>query len=66
MDILVNGEARQVAEGTTVRLLLDELQIHATRVAVEVNLEIVPKSAYADHTLHDNDKIEVVHFVGGG
>jgi thiamine biosynthesis protein ThiS len=66
MHVSINGEKREVATGSTVRQLLDELQISATRVAVEVNLEIVPKTAYAGHTLHDDDKIEIVHFVGGG
>ncbi len=66
MTIIVNGEARQMADGITVRQLLDELQIPPTRVAVEVNLEIIPKSAYAERALQDADKIEIVHFVGGG
>lgn len=66
MHVCINGEKREVATGSTVRQLLDELQISVTRVAVEVNLEIVPKTAYAGHTLHDDDKIEIVHFVGGG
>ena len=66
MTITVNGETRQMAAGTTVRQLLEDLQISMTRVAVEVNLEIVPKAAYAEHTLQDSDKIEIVHFVGGG
>ncbi len=66
MQININGEKRQVSEGMTVRQLLDELQITATRVAVEVNLEIVPKATYSEHTLQDEDKIEIVHFVGGG
>lgn len=66
MQLFINGESRQVAEGSTVRQLLDELQIPATRVAVELNLEIVPKAGYAEQTLQDGDKIEIVHFVGGG
>jgi len=66
MHIILNGEMRQVADGRTVRQLLDELQITATRVAVEVNLEIVPKAHYAERALQDGDKIEIVHFVGGG
>ena len=66
MTITVNGEARNLAEGLTIRQLLDELQIPVVRVAVEVNLEIVPKAGYEQHTLQDGDKIEIVHFVGGG
>lgn len=66
MQLIVNGEPRAATEGTTVRSLLDELQIPVVRVAVEVNLEIVPKAAYDGRTLQDGDKIEIVHFVGGG
>lgn len=66
MQIIVNGEARQIAAGTTVKHLLEELQIPQTRVAVEINLEIAPKATYAERTLQDGDKIEIVHFVGGG
>lgn len=66
MTIVVNGEAREAAPALTVRQLLDELQIPVTRVAVEVNLDIVPKAAYDGRTLMDGDKIEIVHFVGGG
>lgn len=66
MTITVNGENRPFVEGGTVLSLLEELHIPTTRVAVEVNLDIVPKAAYADRTLQDGDKIEIVHFVGGG
>jgi sulfur carrier protein len=66
MQVIINGEARQLVDGITVSLLLEELQIPATRVAVELNLEIVPKADFAERTLQDGDKIEVVHFVGGG
>lgn len=66
MKIIVNGEERQLNAGTSVQQLLEELQIPLTRVAVEINLDIVPKAAYAERTLQDGDKIEIVHFVGGG
>ena len=66
MQITVNGETRQAADGTTIRQLLEELQIPQTRVAVEINLEIAPKATYGERTLQDGDKIEIVHFVGGG
>jgi len=66
MLITVNGEARQVADGTTVTQLLEALQIPQARVAVEINLEIAPKATHAARTLQDGDKIEIVHFVGGG
>ena len=66
MQVIINGEARQLVDGITVSQLLEQLQIPATRVAVELNLEIVPKAGYAERTLQDGDKIEIVHFVGGG
>ena len=66
MQLTVNGENREIADNSTVSDLLAALQITATRVAVELNLEIVPKAGYAERTLQDGDKIEIVHFVGGG
>jgi len=66
MQLIVNGENREIADNSTVSDLLAALQITATRVAVELNLEIVPKAGYAERTLQDGDKIEIVHFVGGG
>ena len=66
MQVCINGENRQLADGCTVKQMLEELQISATRVAVELNLEIVPKAGFAERTLQDGDKIEIVHFVGGG
>lgn len=66
MQVTLNGEIRQLKHGTTVRQLLEELQIPLTRVAVEINLDIVPKARYAEHTLQDGDQLEIVHFVGGG
>lgn len=66
MQLTVNGEKREIADSSTVADLLAALQITATRVAVEVNLEIVPKAHYVEQTLQDGDTIEIVHFVGGG
>lgn len=66
MNVTINGEQRPLADGTTIRQLLEELQIPQTRVAVEINLDIAPKASYAERTLQDGDRIEIVHFVGGG
>ena len=66
MKVLVNGEPADIKSGSTVAGLLDQLHIGRDRVAVEVSLEIVPKAKYDSHTLSDGDKIEIVHFVGGG
>ena len=61
----VNGESRQVA-ATTVAELLDELQVGAGPVAVELNREIVPKGLYAEKKLCGEDRLEIVTAVGGG
>ena len=66
MRVLVNGEVREVPEGTTVAALLDRMDLGGRRLAVELNQEIVPRSAYAQTVLHGEDRIEVVHAVGGG
>ncbi|MDA8429079.1 MAG: sulfur carrier protein ThiS [Geobacteraceae bacterium] len=66
MQIIVNGEPADIREGSTVAELLEHLRIGRDRVAVEVGLEIVPKASYDSHTLSEGDRIEIVHFVGGG
>ena len=66
MEISVNGERRQVGEGTTVLLLLRTLSLPETRVAVERNRSLVRKAEFADTVLGDGDRIEIVTFVGGG
>lgn len=66
MQIVVNGEQIDVADSCNVAGLLNKLQISLERVAVEVNLDIVPKAKYNDHLLSAGDRIEIVQFVGGG
>jgi sulfur carrier protein len=66
MTIQVNGESRQVPEGLTVSGLLRELGFPADRVAIERNLEIVPRSQWESTTVQAGDRFEIVHFVGGG
>jgi thiazole synthase/sulfur carrier protein len=64
--IEVNGETRQVPDGASVADLLALLGLAAPKVAVERNLEIVPRSAWASTRLAPGDRLEVVHFIGGG
>lgn len=66
MTIILNGETREVAPGTTVADLLGELEVLPKHVAVEVNLELVPRGRHAEHALRENDRLEVVTLVGGG
>jgi len=66
MQIIVNGEQRDVSEGLTAEQLIIDMDILGKRIAMEVNLEIVPRSGYAEHIFKAGDKIEIVHAVGGG
>ncbi len=66
IDVVINGKPRTVAEGTTVLALLGELGLGDKRVAVERNLEVIPRAQHATTTLTDGDRLEVVTFVGGG
>jgi sulfur carrier protein len=64
--IELNGEAREVPEGASVADMLGLLGLAAPKVAVERNLEIVPRSAWGTTRLAAGDRLEVVHFIGGG
>lgn len=64
--IQLNGEPREVPDGLTVAALLEHLQIHPGRVAVERNLEILPRDEWAVTPVAAGDRYEIVHFVGGG
>jgi thiazole synthase len=66
MNVTINGEERAFAAPMSVEALLKELGIDPRKVAVERNLEIVPKSTYDDVMVHEGDRLEVVHFIGGG
>ena len=66
LTIQVNGEERAVDPGTTVKDLLESLDLHPGLVVVERNREILDRDAYGDQTLEDGDRLELVHFVGGG
>jgi thiazole synthase len=66
MEILVNGQKRQLIPQTTIRALLEELEFSPVRVAVEVNRQVVPRAKHAEHLLQQGDEVEVVTLVGGG
>ncbi|MFQ5486975.1 MAG: sulfur carrier protein ThiS [Gammaproteobacteria bacterium] len=66
MEILLNGERREVADDTTISMLLALLDMQGRRVAVEVNEEIVPRSEHATRCLQPGDRVEVVQAIGGG
>jgi thiazole synthase len=66
LNIVLNGEARRIAAGLNVRELLASIGQDPAKVAVERNLEIVPRSQYAAVMVGEGDKFEIVHFIGGG
>lgn len=66
MTITVNGERREVPDGLTVSRLLEHLGMKNDRVAIERNLDILPRQRWAETQVQANDSFEIVHFVGGG
>src|SRR5476649_263118 len=66
VEITLNGEARRLDAPTSVRGLLESLGLDPAKIAVERNLEIVPRSSYGEVALGHGDRLEIVHFIGGG
>ncbi len=66
MQITLNGEARQLDQPGSLRGLLESLGLDPAKIAVERNLEIVPRGAYDQVQVSDGDRLEIVHFIGGG
>ncbi len=66
MNLIINGEDRQFELVLTIAVLLDRLGMKPDRVAVELNRELVPRERWTRTQLNDDDKLEIVHFVGGG
>ncbi|UZJ78053.1 sulfur carrier protein ThiS [Fictibacillus sp. KU28468] len=66
MKLMVNGTALDIASARTIQELLGELKLAGKGAIVELNQEILDKNQHAETRLADGDKIEIVHFVGGG
>jgi len=66
MNLTINGEHRSLAPVETLRALVQQLGMKSDRVAIELNFEIVPREQWAQTPLKDGDRLEIVHFVGGG
>ena len=66
MKVTINGEIKELESEVTLDRLLELFSLPSQRVAVEVNREVVRKQAWHSTVVHDDDRIEVVHFVGGG
>lgn len=66
LNITCNGEPRRITAEATVAALLEELGLEPKHVAVEVNLELVPRARHAERPLREGDRLEIVTLVGGG
>ena len=66
MKVTINGEKREIPDGLTVATLLEHLGMKNDLVAIERNLDILPRSLWAGTFVQANDTFEIVHFVGGG
>ena len=66
LKAVINGSEMELPEGTTIEGLLNILEMDSVLVAVEQNLDIVPKRSFRERTIASGDRIEIVHFVGGG
>ena len=66
MNVYVNGELREVSGSASLAELIAELGLPVARIAIELNREVVRRSEWGSTMLKDEDRIEIVHFVGGG
>ena len=66
MELTINGNGREFSSPLTLSELVQQLGMKSDRVAVELNLEIVPRDRWAVTSLNQGDRLEIVHFVGGG
>jgi len=66
MNIILNGQNKQIEQNTSVKQLLIELDLANKRLAVEVNQEIIPRCDFEKFNLNESDKVEIVQAIGGG
>ncbi|HEX8292882.1 MAG TPA: sulfur carrier protein ThiS [Pyrinomonadaceae bacterium] len=66
MQVELNGEPRELGEGTTLSALIEQLALAPERVAVELNRDVIRRADWPDTRLAEGDRVEIVHFVGGG
>ena len=64
--IQLNGDSHKIKTGDSLETLLNNLKIQKNKVAIEVNGKIIEKRGYESLVLNNNDKVEIVHFIGGG
>ena len=66
INIMLNGEAKQVNSDYSVAQLLDELNLQNKRLAVEINQDLISRSQFSQHKFNKDDKVEIVQAIGGG
>jgi thiamine biosynthesis protein ThiS len=66
IEITVNGDTRQIPPDSSVTDLITALELSSERLAIELNHNILPRHAWAETRLQSGDRLEIVHFVGGG
>ena len=66
MRLVINGKEQSFGDSLNLAQLVEQLGMKGDRVAVELNRDIVPRAQWTETTLNDGDKLEIVHFVGGG
>jgi thiamine biosynthesis protein ThiS len=66
LRVYINGESREVDDTPSLAELITQLELPAARIAVELNREVVRRSQWSSTMLREDDRIEIVHFVGGG
>jgi thiamine biosynthesis protein ThiS len=66
IQIILNGKPRNIKEKTNIISLLETLSLSEKKVAVEINEEVVPRDSYDKKFLSSKDRVEIVHFIGGG
>ena len=66
MHVFINGDEKSFADSLSLAQLIEQLAMKGDRVAVELNREIVSRAQWSETSLRDGDRLEIVHFVGGG
>lgn len=66
MEIVLNGEIKEISSETSLQLLIENLSLKKERVAIELNRSVIKKKDWPEVLLKEGDQLEIVHFVGGG
>ena len=66
LRVFINGESKEISGTPSLAELIDQLDLPAARIAIELNRAVVRRSEWSSTMLQDGDRIEIVHFVGGG